>query len=109
MRIILRSFVWFSAGLLFFALFSMMSLQYRYTREMPEVAQQEVGRVCPVSVYYGKIVFVTEAEKDRLSSRYYYILAAGILVVFAEFARRVAVAAGVGNKEPGPAPPQEGR
>jgi hypothetical protein len=107
MRIILRSFVWFSTGLLFFALFSMMSLQYRYTREMPEVAQQVVGRVCPVSVYYGKTVFVTEEEKDRLSTRYYYILAAGILVVFAEFARRVAVAAGVGNKEPNSVPPHE--
>jgi hypothetical protein len=107
MRIILRSFVWFSIGLLFFALFSMMSLQYRYTRAMPEVAQREAGRVCPVPVYYGRTVFVTEEEKARLSIRYYYILTAGVLVVFAEFARRVAVAAGVGKKDPRSASPPE--
>ncbi|MGA7742339.1 MAG: hypothetical protein WCE40_10930 [Polyangia bacterium] len=44
-------------------------------------------------------MYVTKAEKDRLSARYYYILGAGVLAILAEFARRVAVAAGVGEKK----------
>ena len=99
MLVILRVFTWLCAALFMYSWFAMASLTYQYTREMPQVAQQEIGRVCPVPVYCGKTVYVTKDEKDRLMARFYYILGAGVLAILAEFARRVAVAAGVGEKK----------
>jgi hypothetical protein len=97
MMVMLRVFTWLCAALLLYAMFAMMSLRYKYTWEMPQVAQKEVGRVCPVSVFYERTVYVTREEEERLSARFYYILGAGVLAILAEFARRVAVAAGVGE------------
>jgi hypothetical protein len=97
--VVLRVFTWLCAALLLHAMFAMVSLRYQYTLEMPQVPQKEVGRVCPVSVFYLKTVYVTKEEEERLSARFYYILGAGVLAILAEFARRVAVAAGVGEKK----------
>jgi hypothetical protein len=94
---ILKAFTWFCAALFLYAMFAMVSLRYQYTLEMPQVPQTEAGRVCPVSVFYSKTVYVTKAEEERLSARFYYIFGAGVLAILAEFARRVAVAAGVGE------------
>lgn len=95
--IVLRAFTWLCAALLLYAMFAMVSLRYQYTLDMPQVPQKEVGRVRPVSVFYLKTVYVTKGEEERLSARFYYIFGAGVLAILAEFARRVAVAAGVGE------------
>jgi hypothetical protein len=83
-----------------YAVFAMISLKYDYTREMPTVANKEVGRVWPVTAYYGKTVYVTKEESERLSTRFYYILGSAFLVILAEFARRVVVAAGGSRAAP---------
>jgi hypothetical protein len=97
--IILRVFTWLCAALFMYTWFAMASLTYQYTLEMPQVTQKEIGRVFPVPVYYSKTVYVTKDERDRLMARFYYIFGAGVLAILAEFARRVAVAAGVGEKK----------
>jgi len=97
--IILKAFTWLCAALFLYAMFAMVSLRYKHTLDMPQVPQKEVGRVCPVSVFYERTVYVTREEEERLSARFYYILGAGVLAILAEFARRVALAAGVGEKK----------
>jgi hypothetical protein len=98
-KTVLKTFGWLCAILFMYAFFAMMSLKYQYTREMPNAPQKATGRVCAISAYYGKTVYVTKEEEQRLSARYYYILGTGLLAVLAEFARRVAVAAGREDKK----------
>jgi hypothetical protein len=106
--VVLRASTWLCAVLFVYTWFAMASLRYQYTREMPQVAQKEVGRVCPVPVYYGKTVYVTKEEKENLSAHFYYILGSGVLAILAEFTRRVAVAAGVGERKKSAGSPHQG-
>jgi hypothetical protein len=56
------------------SLFSMMTVRQYYTRNMPQVPQQESGRTIAIEVNYGKTVYVTVREKRNL--HLVYIVAA---------------------------------
>jgi len=69
------------------SLFSMMYLRQYYTRHMPQTVQIESGRILPVEVNYGKVVYVNEQEKRSLNTRTYVFIAACVLVVLVVFAK----------------------
>ena len=75
-------YVTYATGIFFlYSLFSMMYLRQHYTRHMPQTEQIESGRTVPIEVNYGKIVYVTEIEKERMAFKYYSFGGACILVL----------------------------
>ncbi len=81
-KLITFNWITYAVGIFFlYALFSMMYLQQYYTRHMPQTEQIESGRVVPIEVNYGKIVYVTDLEKKKIDTSYYIFFGACILVV----------------------------
>lgn len=84
------AFKWatYAVGLFFLcSLFSMMYLRQHYTRHMPQTKQVETGRIIPVHVNYGKVVFVTDLEKRNLDIVFCIFIVASVLVAFILFVK----------------------
>ena len=81
-KVIIFKWITYAVGIFFlYTLFSMMYLQQYYTRHMPETKQIEIGRIVPIKVNYGKIVYITDLERNKINTRYYLFFAACILLV----------------------------
>jgi len=76
-RIVLITLV----AVFFFALVAHVGIELSYASNKPRLAQAEIGRVFPITINHGSIVYVSQEELRRLHS----VQACAIYAMLASF------------------------
>ena len=76
-----KAVLWLIVLLSCVSFFGAMSLRQYYTRNRPETAQIELGRVVAIDANYGKTVYVTRSEKVNMDLTYWSLLLPGVVII----------------------------